>query len=200
MQSTLPSDRVPLTGSAAMVTLRELLRPQLVVDSWDGDGSPSDAEVRTTITVRLLDRDSGHTGTLQIRVASPRPQQPPTGGFDCKGHPDTDQCVPIKGKDGERGTVYLRQDESQQISYLSELVRPDDVQILMLATGTDGNEPVVTRAEISNWVLSPGWQPVIDRKAAEDAARRMETDPAVNPKQRPDARIKAADASAVATP
>ncbi|MFD8599833.1 hypothetical protein ACFV1L_32985 [Kitasatospora sp. NPDC059646] len=187
-QTTLPPDRVPLTGSAAMITLHELLGPRLVVDGWDGDGSPSNTTVRTTVTVRLHDRDTGETGTLEVQVVSPGPQQQPSGGFACDRRPVAEKCEPIGSTGGAHGTVSTRRDGEAQISHLSELLRADGVQIVMRATGVEGKEPVVTRSQLSKWVFDPDWQPVIDRRTAEDAALRMQSDPALNPLPRSDVR------------
>ncbi|MFF0391192.1 hypothetical protein ACFYS8_21280 [Kitasatospora sp. NPDC004615] len=178
-ETTLPSERVPLTGPAARLMLGDLLDSRLVVDYWTNKVAPSDLQAGTAVMLSLHDPRNGHTGTLMLQVEPPAgPSRPQTGVFGCTPGLADEKCDSFKA---ENGTVIARRDDAQRITFLSQLQRTDGVMITLISTGAGRNEPLVSQNEISKWVLLPGWQPVIDRRLAEDAEQRLAGQPALSP-------------------
>ncbi|MFJ1790890.1 hypothetical protein [Kitasatospora griseola] len=168
-RSTLPSGLVPVNGFDARALLGKLLGPKLVVDTWDGRRSTSDAEVQTVFLAGLRSLGDDRTGTLRIQVAAPTGRRSPwpSDSLDCAARPVGEKCATLTG-DGGTGIAVTRYDEAGQLSYVAELRRGDGLLVTLAATGADGNAPLVTWQNVTRWTTDPDWSALVAREEPAD--------------------------------
>ncbi|MFF2625721.1 hypothetical protein ACFVUN_08095 [Kitasatospora griseola] len=185
-QSTLPSGLVPVNGSNARALLDKLLGPMMVVDTWDGRRSTSDAEVQTVFLAGLRSLGDDRTGTLRIQLTAPTGGRSPwpSDRLDCATRPVGEKCATLAGAGGT-GIAVTRYDEAGQLSYAAELRRGDGLLVTLVATGADGNAPLVTWQNVTHWTTDPDWSALVAREDPADLGAQPTPDLIRSPTGRP---------------
>ena len=174
-QPTLPPGWAPMNGARTRAMLDKLLAPELTVDTWNGRRTTSDTQVQTVFLARLSSLGDRRTGTFEIQVSFPAGRtQPPFDRLDCTADPAEEKCRPLNRGKGDTGVAFTRRDEAGQISYVTKLRQADGVLTTLVATGTDGDEPLVSLSDLVKWATGPDWPTDIARENAENLTPQPE--------------------------
>ncbi|RKE19113.1 hypothetical protein [Streptomyces sp. TLI_171] len=197
-------DSASARGRVAVV-VRASLRHERTASAADGssygDVGASDGGVGGTEAGAVAGSgpESGSgAGTVEARIQYPAtPPQGSAGGYDCAGHPATEDCAPITARPGTTGVVTTARDASHRIVRRVDLLTPDGVRVVLLATGTAERAPLIDRDTLLKMALSPTWQPVIGLDEARAAAQKFPTGPRPGSSPAPDATVLGGPQAAV---